>query len=70
MHIVPSGVYEWSVNPFTNLYPVYIHTQIMAVRNARKTYLIPVCSAYCSLTLFSQQRLLRYVQLTIVLRLQ
>jgi hypothetical protein len=24
--VFPSGVYKWSVNPFTNPYPVYRHT--------------------------------------------
>jgi hypothetical protein len=28
---VPSGVYESSINPFTNPYPVYSHTKIMTV---------------------------------------
>jgi hypothetical protein len=26
--VVPSGVYKWSINPFTNPYPVYSHTTL------------------------------------------
>jgi hypothetical protein len=39
--VVSSGVCRWSINPFTNLYPVYIHTsKIMTVRTG-----CPLCES-------------------------
>jgi hypothetical protein len=37
--VVPNGVYKWSINPFTNPIPVYIHSNLDTVlRSLKKSH--------------------------------